>query len=496
MKKLQTELTDLEKKVQKIHRKLPQNHQFWRTCKIAEFRRQSPEEIERSNFIMRDFKSQSQYEDKFKADSESWESDSDENFYDADSPKKSQAKENLNEKNDLGGLSQNLGNQHESSEIVKEPICFLFRKQMHKLYNLQNLMDQTNCKYFDVQKPWTLYWSLNSLSAINEIDILGEIDRRNMIKHVLTFQNLESGAFSGGTHYHSNIISSYAAVLALAILDRPELCREINRPQFLDFLMSMKVYLSPESVIRRRVSASIDNKGPMCSFKLSSNGEVDIRNIYTAIVCHDLLQLGAKATLFQGCVEYILACQTFEGGLGPHPGREAHGGYTYCGVAALSALDSLHLLDMPKLLRWLTNRQMYYEGGFSGRTNKIVDSCYTFWQGATFNIIFEYFQHKPQYRNFLYEPYNLYKYLLLCCQARTGGMKDKPSKGEDPYHTMYALIGLALSVNLVRKVGNSYELKEDWPESVFAEMDPIFSIPKKFVARFKEFWRNEDKNKL
>ncbi len=30
---------------------------------------------------------------------------------------------------------------------------------------------------------------------------------------------------------------------------------------------------------------------------------------------------------------------------------------------------------------------MKFEGGFQGRTNKLVDSCYSFWQGAQFPII-------------------------------------------------------------------------------------------------------------
>ena len=32
-------------------------------------------------------------------------------------------------------------------------------------------------------------------------------------------------------------------------------------------------------------------------------------------------------------------------------------------------------------------RQMSYEGGFQGRTNKLVDGCYSFWQGGAFPII-------------------------------------------------------------------------------------------------------------
>lgn len=36
---------------------------------------------------------------------------------------------------------------------------------------------------------------------------------------------------------------------------------------------------------------------------------------------------------------------------------------------------------------WLVNKQMKFEGGFQGRTNKLVDTCYSFWQAGQFPII-------------------------------------------------------------------------------------------------------------
>ena len=33
------------------------------------------------------------------------------------------------------------------------------------------------------------------------------------------------------------------------------------------------------------------------------------------------------------------------------------------------------------------NKQTRFEGGFQGRTNKLVDSCYSFWQAGQFPII-------------------------------------------------------------------------------------------------------------
>lgn len=84
-----------------------------------------------------------------------------------------------------------------------------------------------------------------------------------------------------------------------------------------------------------------------------------------------------------GVVDYVLSCQTYEGGFGGEPGNEAHGGLAFCSLATLYILEALdQIRDLPGLLHWLANRQMPFEGGYQGRTNKLVDGCYSFWQGA------------------------------------------------------------------------------------------------------------------
>ena len=71
-------------------------------------------------------------------------------------------------------------------------------------------------------------------------------------------------------------------------------------------------------------------------------------------------------------------------------GGEAHGGFTYCGTAALSLLGRLQDLDVSRLMEWLSQRQTEF-GGFSGRTNKLIDSCYSLWVGGAFSIVNNYF---------------------------------------------------------------------------------------------------------
>lgn len=49
-------------------------------------------------------------------------------------------------------------------------------------------------------------------------------------------------------------------------------------------------------------------------------------------------------------VYFIFSCQTYEGGFSGCPGMEAHGGYAFCGTAALVILNKGHLIDQQALL--------------------------------------------------------------------------------------------------------------------------------------------------
>lgn len=66
---------------------------------------------------------------------------------------------------------------------------------------------------------------------------------------------------------------------------------------------------------------------------------------------------------------------------------EAHGGYSFCGIAGLVLMGKENLCDVDRLARWAANRQMRSEGGFQGRTNKLVDGCYSFWVGGIFPLL-------------------------------------------------------------------------------------------------------------
>lgn len=131
-------------------------------------------------------------------------------------------------------------------------------------------------------------------------------------------------------------------------------------------------------------------------------GEVDARSCYTALAAADLAGLDVLELAHRSrALDFLSACQTYEGGCGGEPGNEAHGGYTYCAAAAAAiirraaerardretAIKAARAVEPRSALRWASRRQAWVEGGFSGRANKLADGCYSFWVGALFPIL-------------------------------------------------------------------------------------------------------------
>lgn len=87
-------------------------------------------------------------------------------------------------------------------------------------------------------------------------------------------------------------------------------------------------------------------------------------------------------------------------------------------------------------MSWLSARQYAPEGGFAGRTNKLVDGCYSHWVGGCWPLL-EASISGPQTQEDLTKPANpgslfsrerLIRYVLSCCQADEGGLRDKPER--------------------------------------------------------------------
>jgi len=138
-------------------------------------------------------------------------------------------------------------------------------------------------------------------------------------------------------------------------------------------------------------------------------------------------------------VEYILKSQTYEGAFGQSPGLEAHGGSTYCALAALSMLGKLENLDQRvknKCQKWCCLR---LNKGFNGRPNKQDDTCYTYWIGGALKLL-------SSTENFANEQVlHCVKYVLSTQDGITGGLAKWPENMPDPMHTYLGLAGLSIA---------------------------------------------------
>ncbi|KAK3814000.1 MAG: terpenoid cyclases/protein prenyltransferase alpha-alpha toroid [Benniella sp.] len=276
----------------------------------------------------------------------------------------------------------------------------------------------------DAGKPWLIYWIFHAL------DLLGykiPVQYAKRAISSLSHMQCATGGFAGGPGQMAHLAPTYAAVNTLAIIGTKEAYDLINRDTLLEFLMRVK-----------------QKDG---SFKTMEGGEIDVRGSYCALAVATLTNL-VTPELTEGAAEYIRRCQTYEGGIGGVPGVEAHGGYAFCGLAALEILGRTDLLDADMFIKWSSRRQMSLEGGFQGRTNKLVDGCYSFWMGGVFPIIGKMLESKGQNTDildFVFDREALQEYLLVACQSKKGGLRDKPEKSPDFYHTCYCLSGLSLS---------------------------------------------------
>jgi protein farnesyltransferase subunit beta len=88
--------------------------------------------------------------------------------------------------------------------------------------------------------------------------------------------------------------------------------------------------------------------------------------------------------------------------------------------------------DLDAQRRWLLKMQTSLEGGFRGRTNKLVDACYSYWQGAAFSVLAliearagdlgDCHQDRSSLPSDLNGP-ALQRYILHCAQQTEGGLR-------------------------------------------------------------------------
>ena len=233
--------------------------------------------------------------------------------------------------------------------------------------------------------------------------------------------------------------------------------------------------------------------------RVHHGGEVDVRSAYLMLAVAYLLDILTPELGNDALAQYLLRCQTYEGGFGGEPGNEAHGGYTYCAVAALQIMGKLHQANVPQLTAWLAGRQMGCEGGYQGRTHKLVDGCYSFWQGGpamTLGLTHDEAvapgddaASSPAVLPVAMNQQRLGGYILHCCQQYQGGLRDKPSEKRDFYHSCYCLSGLSLCQQDVHGAPLPAEQIEGGDGNRLARTHPLFNMARTHVRRITQRYR-------
>jgi protein farnesyltransferase subunit beta len=313
----------------------------------------------------------------------------------------------------------------------------------------------------DASRPWIIYWILHGMDLLGGLDDDEELKSR--ARATLAACQYSKGGFGGGPLQLPHTAPTYASTMALLLMGGVEAYSIIDRVGMHSFLLGLK--------------------HPSGGFRMHDDGEVDVRGTYTAVAVASLLDILTPA-IIQGVAEYCLSAQTYEGGFGGEPWNEAHGGYAYCAFATLCILGREGEVDLDALESWLCARQMRFEGGFQGRTNKLVDGCYSFWQGGAGALVeltrrnaLSRATHREgvaggsrivhlgqpgrvekrssstgvvasatsQSGQLAFSQRDLQRYVLLCAQQPDGGLRDKPGKPRDFYHSCYNLSGLSVA---------------------------------------------------
>ncbi|KAL5716661.1 protein geranylgeranyltransferase type I [Ranunculus cassubicifolius] len=289
------------------------------------------------------------------------------------------------------------------------------------------------------------YFVISGLNILNSLDLL--IDKDQVVEWVLSFQvhptrddsNDSKRKFYGfygstsiqfsshkDTHLNHNgghLASTYCALAILKTVGY-----NLSRTNSELILISMKTLQQHDG-----------------SFMPTHAGaEKDLRFVYCAAsICFMLNNWSGMER--EKAKDYILSCQSYDGGFGLVPGSESHGGATYCAVAALRLMgfigDNLlsettpspKIFNASLLLEWCLQRQAI-DGGFQGRSNKASDTCYAFWIGGVLRIIgAEDLIDKKALREF-----------LLTCETRFGGFSKFPGEFPDLYHSYYGFSAFSL----------------------------------------------------
>lgn len=259
--------------------------------------------------------------------------------------------------------------KEENGEI--SPIIQLLREKHVKYANRPYTLPLPGSYIsLDSSKPWIIYWTLHSLDLLDalpeEEDLCKIVSSLEACFVTVQCNEKEGGGFGGSNGQIPHCATTYAAVNALSIIAG---CSYSKVSSMAIELLESKRKLLYNWYISLR-EERIEDGTLKCGYRMHHNGEVDVRATYCAFSVCRLLNI-LNADLIKGAMEHVVDCQTYEGGFGGEPFTEAHGGYTFCAMAALMIIvgyrKDLNVLsdcgvDVDALRDWIVYRQMGYEG--------------------------------------------------------------------------------------------------------------------------------------
>ena len=278
------------------------------------------------------------------------------------------------------------------------------------------------------------FFAVSGLDVLDHLDLLSADQRSNIVNWIYRHQvtpsedaPVQCGGFLGSSTLN---IKDYLDVNAAEAYQWGHLAMTYTAIAILLSLGDDLSRLDRKAIIRG-VAATQQADG---SFSATVQGsEQDMRFVYcAACICTMLNDWGTVDK--QRMRDYILSSVRYDYGISQHGEMESHGGTTFCAIAALKMsgqLDDLPPVVLERMKRWLMMRQL---DGFQGRPNKLVDTCYSFWIGASMKILDVFHLADPDENR---------RYIMSTQEKLTGGFSKWPGSLADPFHSYFGVCGLS-----------------------------------------------------
>ncbi|KAL0862394.1 hypothetical protein Bca101_041512 [Brassica carinata] len=279
-----------------------------------------------------------------------------------------------------------------TSPSQQPPSSANFDKDRHLVY--LEMMYELLPYHYQSQEINRLTLAHFIISGLHFLGATDRVDKDVVANWVLSFQafpsnraSLKEGNFIDLTHNNSHLASTYCALAILKVIGH-----DLSTIDSGSLLLSMKNLQQDDGSF----------------MPIHTGGETDLRFVYCAAAICDMLGDWSGMDK-EKAKNYILNCQSYDGGFGLIPGSESHGhhwltyglllsyagGGTYCAIASLRLMgfigadllsndSSGSILDPSLLLNW----SLQY-GGFSKFPGALPDLYHSYYGYTAFSFLEE-----------------------------------------------------------------------------------------------------------